>query len=213
MEQIILWESRGEIIRACELAVHEALKELGLKAVVTVNSEPPLIGRHHLWKRLPVLEIQGLHWSLRPGCAFRVRDLKLLFSKVFASQIERRLGKNLKETGLKECYAKEGQEIMEDIELTDADFKARLEHTTGLLLFYKKRCPNCKALEKMIEKFLSANAHVAYMRIDSEECPEAMKAFDTERVPTIFLLRNGQIVAKKVGLMNLREMTEFYQSA
>jgi thioredoxin 1 len=51
------------------------------------------------------------------------------------------------------------------------------------------------------------------MRIDSEECPEAMKAFGTERVPTIYLLRDGQIVAKKVGLMNLREMTDFYQSA
>jgi thioredoxin 1 len=212
MEQIILWESRGEIIRACELAVHEALKELGLKAVVTVNSEPPLIGRHHLWERLPVLEIQGLHWSLRPGCAFRVGELKLLFSKVFASRIEGQLGKSLKEAGL-ECYAKEGQETMENIELTDADFKARLEHTTGLLLFYKKRCPNCRALEKMLEKFLSANVHVAYMRIDSEECPEAMKAFGAERVPTMFLLRDGQIVAKKVGLMNLGEMTDFYQSA
>jgi thioredoxin 1 len=51
------------------------------------------------------------------------------------------------------------------------------------------------------------------MRIDSEECPEAMKAFGTERVPTIFVLRDGQIASKKVGLMNLREMTDFYQSA
>jgi thioredoxin 1 len=213
MEQIILWESRGEIIRACELAVHQALKELGIKAIVTVNSEAPLIGRHHLWARLPVLEIQGLHWSLTPGCAFRVGDLKLLFSKVFASQIEGRPCESLKEAGLKECFAKEGQEAMENIELTDADFKARLERTTGLLFFYKKRCPNCRALEKMLEKFLSVNAHIAYMRIDSEECPEAMKAFGTERVPTIFLLREGQIVAKKIGLMNLREMTGFYQSA
>jgi thioredoxin 1 len=213
MEQIILWESKGETIRACELAVHEALKELGLKAIVTVNSEPPLIGRNQLWGRLPVLEIRGLHWSLRPGCAFMAEDLKLLFSKIFSNQIGRCLGKNLNEAGLKECYAKEGQETMEGIALTDADFKTKLEHTTGVFLFYKKLCPNCKALEKVIQKFLSANAQVAYMRIDSEECPEAMKAFGTERVPTIYLLRDGQIVAKKVGLMNLREMTDFYQSA
>lgn len=213
MEQIILWESNGETIRACELAVYKALKELGLKATVTVNSEPPLIARNQLWGRLPVLEIQGLHWGLRPGCAFRAEDLKLLFSKIFANQIEGRLGKNLNEAGLKECYAKEGQKTMEGIVLTDADFKAKLEHTTGVLLFYKKLCPNCKAMEMVIQKFLSANAHVAYMRIDSEECPEAMKALDTERVPTICVLRDGQIVAKKVGLMNLREMTDFYQSA
>ncbi|OGP72201.1 MAG: hypothetical protein A2Z73_06070 [Deltaproteobacteria bacterium RBG_13_60_28] len=102
---------------------------------------------------------------------------------------------------------------MEGIIITDADFKTKLEKATGILLFYKKLCPNCKALEKVIQKFLAANAHVACMRIDSEECPEAMKAFDTERVPTICVLRDGQIAAKKVGLMNLREMIDFYQSA
>lgn len=213
MEQIILWESNGETIRACELAVYEALKELGIKATVTVNSEPPLIARNQLWERLPVLEIQGLHWSLRPGCAFTAGDLKLLFSKIFADRMKGGPGQNFNETGLKECKAKEGQVTVEGMIITDADFKTKLEKATGILLFYKKLCPNCKALEKVIQKFLSANAHVAYMRIDSEECPEAMKAFDTERVPTICLLRDGQIAAKRVGLMNLREMIDFYQSA
>jgi len=213
MEQIILWESKGETIRACELAVHEALKELGLKAVVIVNSEPPLIGRNQLWGRLPVLEIRGLYWSLRPGCAFRVEDLKPLFTRIFVDRMEGGPGQNFNEAGLKECKAMEGQVTVEGIIITDADFKTKLEKATGILVFYKKLCPNCKALEKVIQKFLSANAHVAYMRIDSEECPEAMKAFDTERVPTICLLRDGQIAAKKVGLMNLREMIDFYQSA
>ena len=213
MEKIVLWESKGETIRACQLAVHEALKELGLKAVVIVNSELPLIGRNQLWGRLPVLEIRGLHWSLRPGCAFMAKFLKPLFSKIFADRMEGCPGQNFSEADLKECKAKEGQATVEGIIITDADFKTKLEKATGILLFYKKLCPNCKALEKVIQKFLAANAHVACMRIDSEECPEAMKAFDTERVPTICVLRDGQIAAKKVGLMNLREMIDFYQSA
>ena len=101
----------------------------------------------------------------------------------------------------------------EGIVLTDSDFRTRLAQVSGVLLFYKKLCPNCKALEKMLDKFFTANPEVSYLRIDSEECPEAMKAFNTERVPTLFVLREGQVVARKVGLMNLREMTEFYQSA
>jgi thioredoxin 1 len=212
MEQIILWESQAETIRACELAVHEALKELGLKAVVTVNSEPPSIGRNQLWGRLPVLEIRGLYWSLRPGCAFRAEDLKPLFTKIFFDRMEWSPGRKADEAGL-ECGAKKGQVTVEDITITDADFKKKLEKATGILLFYKKLCPNCKAIEKVIQKFLAANADTLYLRIDSEECPEAMKAFETERVPTICLLRDGQIVAKKVGLMNLREMIDFCQSA
>lgn len=102
---------------------------------------------------------------------------------------------------------------MESINITDTDYKEKLAQADGLLIFYKKLCPNCKALEKMLEKFLGANPDVQYIRIDSEECPDAMKAYDTERVPTLIVLRKGQVVARKVGVMNLREMTGFYQSA
>lgn len=84
MEQIILWESNIEIIRASKLAVYKALKELKIKAILIINSEPPLIGRNQLWDRLPVIEIRGLNWTLTPGRAFKVEDLRVLFSIVFS---------------------------------------------------------------------------------------------------------------------------------
>jgi hypothetical protein len=86
MEEIILWESNGEVIRACEVAIYQALKALNLKAHVTINSEPPLISRNQLWERLPVIEIQGLRWSLRPGQPFTTDQLTRLFTKVFLEQ-------------------------------------------------------------------------------------------------------------------------------
>jgi len=101
---------------------------------------------------------------------------------------------------------------LENILLTDNNFKPILGNASGILYFYKKMCPNCKALEKVIEKFLSANPGINCFKIDSEESLEAMKHFGVERVPAIFLIRNGQIAAKKVGLMNLKEFQEFYQS-
>lgn len=101
----------------------------------------------------------------------------------------------------------------ESLIITDANFKENLERLTGLVLFFKKLCPNCKALEKMLEKFFAANPGIRYLRIDSEECPEAMKALGVERVPTIVILKNGEVAARKVGLMNPREMTAFYYSA
>jgi thioredoxin 1 len=97
--------------------------------------------------------------------------------------------------------------------LTDQNYQGYLEHASGVLLFYKKLCPNCKAIEKMLEKFFAANPEVDYLRIDSEESPAAMKHFGVERVPTVCILKGGRILLKKVGLMNLREMTEFYRSA
>ncbi|MHB1131783.1 MAG: thioredoxin family protein [Chloroflexota bacterium] len=97
--------------------------------------------------------------------------------------------------------------------LTDSDFRTHLAQSSGVLMFFKKLCPNCKALEKMLDKFFVANPDVNYLRIDSEECPEAMKEFGVERVPTLYVLKDGKVLSKKVGLMNVREMTEFYYSA
>ena len=97
--------------------------------------------------------------------------------------------------------------------ITDANYREITESATGVVLFYKKLCPNCKALEKMLEKFFAANPGIQYLRIDSEECPEAMKSFDVERVPALLVLKQGTVAAKKVGLMNVREMTAFYRSA
>jgi thioredoxin 1 len=99
------------------------------------------------------------------------------------------------------------------IVLTDSDYQAGIEHASGILLFYKKLCPNCKAMEKMLDKFFAANPEINYLQIDSEESPAAMKSLGVERVPTLCLLKDGQILSKKVGLMNLREMTDFYHQA
>jgi hypothetical protein len=86
MEEIIIWESNGECIRACELAVYQAMKDLGMKAKVIINSEPPLISRNQLWDRLPVLEIGGLYWSLRPGQPFTVAQVTGLLRKTILAK-------------------------------------------------------------------------------------------------------------------------------
>lgn len=96
--------------------------------------------------------------------------------------------------------------------INDSNYRENLDQATAVVLFYKKLCPNCKALEKMLDKFFAANPEVEYRRIDSEECPEAMKAYDVSLAPTLLILKEGNVAARKVGLMNLREMTAFYGS-
>lgn len=86
MEEIIIWEAGAETIRACERAIFEALRELGLKGTVIVHSEPPLISRNALWDRLPVLEIRGQYWSLTPGRPFSKEQLVRLFQRLFCSE-------------------------------------------------------------------------------------------------------------------------------
>jgi len=82
VEEIILWESDVNIINPSLDAIHKALKGLGIKATVIINSEPPLISRNQLWDRLPVIELRGLRWSLHPGMAFTETELTRLFRKI-----------------------------------------------------------------------------------------------------------------------------------
>ncbi len=101
----------------------------------------------------------------------------------------------------------------EVMELTDADFKSTLAGNSGILLFYKKICPHCKALKKVIEKVSANNPDLTVMQIDSEENPAAMADLEISRVPTLLVTRDGNIAARKSGLFNARELTALIQTA
>ncbi|MBN2060667.1 MAG: thioredoxin family protein [Deltaproteobacteria bacterium] len=96
---------------------------------------------------------------------------------------------------------------------TDTNYSEKLTGANGVLMFYKKLCPACKALNKMLEKFFAANPDIPFMQIDSEECPEAVRSFEVLKIPTLFILKEGNISARKAGLMNLKAMADFYRSA
>jgi len=99
------------------------------------------------------------------------------------------------------------------MELSDGEFKSALAENDGIVLFYKKICPHCKALKKVIEKVSAANPELTVMQIDSEENPAAMAGLEISRVPTLLIARDGNITARKSGLFNARELTTLIQTA
>ena len=58
--------------------------------------------------------------------------------------------------------------------ITEADYKDRLAATqNGVLLFFKKLCPHCKNMEKVLEKFGAAKPGIALYGIDRPGLKEA----------------------------------------
>ena len=98
-------------------------------------------------------------------------------------------------------------------ELTDTDFDEKTGGKSGVLLFYKKLCPFCKALEAVLEKFAKANPEVPLFRTDFEKQPALATRFEVERAPTLFILKDGQPAQKKTGVMNPKELTTLYKQA
>jgi thioredoxin 1 len=100
------------------------------------------------------------------------------------------------------------------IELNDMTFQSRLAETqNGIVLFYKKLCPHCKNMEKVLEKFLVRSAEGEIMKVDSELCPMAMASFKVDRVPTLVIIKKGHLADKKTGLMNVKDLIAFYENA
>lgn len=98
--------------------------------------------------------------------------------------------------------------------LDDSTYKATIESTqAGVLICFKKLCPHCKNMEKVLMKFSGKHPDVKLFSLDSEENPEAVVELNASRIPTIVVIKNGAIAATKSGLMNPKEMTAFYQNA
>lgn len=97
--------------------------------------------------------------------------------------------------------------------LTDSTYAASISASTaGAVLFYKKLCPHCKNMEKVLDKFVLLKPGVELFSMDVEENLEAAQAFDAQRAPTILVVKNGKVTGKKTGLMNPKEMLAFFES-
>lgn len=96
--------------------------------------------------------------------------------------------------------------------LTDADSAATLAATSaGIVLFYKKLCPHCKNMEKVLQKFAALEPDVALFQIDIEENPETAGRLQAERPPTLVIIRSGNAADRKAGLMNHKELAAWFE--
>lgn len=64
---IIIWDTEASRIADIDKNLHRAALSLGIKIVVTSNSEPPSLFRAGLYYKVPVLEIEGKYWECKNG--------------------------------------------------------------------------------------------------------------------------------------------------
>jgi thioredoxin 1 len=105
------------------------------------------------------------------------------------------------------------EQFMAVTHLTDADYLDGIKKINGgIILFYKKLCPHCFNMQKVLEKLSAKRNDISIIHIDSEENPQAMASLDVERLPTLVIIKNGNIAGKHVGLMNPRETASLFDS-
>ncbi len=75
MVRITLWDRDAARIAEIEKNIKGAFNELKIKGEIIIMSEPPLLARTGIIHRVPVLEINGLQYSLKAGETMPQRDI------------------------------------------------------------------------------------------------------------------------------------------
>lgn len=88
------------------------------------------------------------------------------------------------------------------------DFKTKLLPFQGISVvdFWAERCGPCKMLWPIMEDLwtmYSDNLSVQVVKINVDENQELAGAFQVQSIPTIYIMRNGEVVERMVGVQQL----------
>lgn len=81
----------------------------------------------------------------------------------------------------------------------DNFFDVKNSDKTVLLDFYADWCGPCRMVGPIIEELAVENPDVLFGKINVDEEQELAAAFSVMSIPTLVVMRNGEVVAKSMG--------------
>lgn len=79
---------------------------------------------------------------------------------------------------------------------------------TVLLDFFAAWCGPCKMLAPVVEEVAKERDDIMVGKVDIDEEMELVQKFKIMSVPTLVVLKNGQLIHKSAGVVSKREIME-----
>ncbi len=86
--------------------------------------------------------------------------------------------------------------------LNDSNFDLAIKEAKDLILvdFWATWCGPCRMIAPVLEELDREMENVEICKVNVDENPALANRFGIEAIPTILFFRNGELVARKVGL-------------
>lgn len=97
---------------------------------------------------------------------------------------------------------------MKIIHADDNNFSNITSNGTVLVDFYADWCGPCKMLSPILEDLANDRNDVKIIKVNVDYARDTAKSFGVMSIPTIVLLKNGQIIDKKIGLCSKDTLNE-----
>jgi thioredoxin 1 len=77
--------------------------------------------------------------------------------------------------------------------------------------FYAQWCGPCKALSASLDNLCDEFSDVEFYKADVEECIDASDEYRIRSVPTVFFIKNGEIVERSIGSSGTQKLRELIE--
>ncbi|MBE6886643.1 MAG: thioredoxin [Ruminococcaceae bacterium] len=99
---------------------------------------------------------------------------------------------------------------MSVLNVTKDTFDAIVTQSTQpvLLDFWASWCGPCRMVSPVIDEIAEENPQITVGKVNVDEEPELAQAFGVMSIPTLVVIRNGQIVQRAVGVRPKEQILE-----
>lgn len=99
---------------------------------------------------------------------------------------------------------------MDNLKISADNFKAEvLESNQPVLVdFYADWCGPCKMLSPIVEAVAKETENIKFVKINVDEAQELAMQYNIMSIPTLVLIKDGQEINRKVGLIDKSELLD-----
>ena len=99
---------------------------------------------------------------------------------------------------------------MSIMSLNQENFSDNISKTSPVLVdFWAAWCGPCHMLSPVVEELSQDHPEITFAKVNVDEAPELAQQYHISAIPTLLLLRDGELVDTSVGVKSKAELENF----